>query len=79
MNTVFMGLTLLEEGVPLDLAPIVRDVKIASEDALEVLNDMLLIDKIANGLIIPEFTDVDPVAFIRTTVGPFALQVTYQS
>jgi signal transduction histidine kinase len=74
-----MGLKLLEEGVPLDLAPIVRDVKTASEVALEVLNDMLLLDKITNGLIVPEFTYVDPVAFIRATVDPFTLQVRYQS
>ena len=75
MNTVFMGLNLLEDGAPLELAPIIRDVKVASQDALDVLNDMLLLDKITNGLVVPEFTYVDPVAFIQAALSPFTIQV----
>jgi hypothetical protein len=50
-------------------------VKVASQDALEVLNDMLLLDKIVSGLLVPEFTYVDPVAFIQATLAPFSIQV----
>jgi len=76
MNTVFLGLKLLEESAPLELALIIRDVKIAAQDALEVLNDMLLLDKIVSGLVVPEFTYVDPVAFIQAALAPFSIQVT---
>eukprot|EP01041_Mallomonas_annulata_P042364 gene42364-biopygen32925 len=60
MNTVFVGLKLLENelsGESINFSEsliIVRDVKKAAEVALEVLNDMLLFDKIKGGLWHPE-------------------------
>lgn len=85
MNTVFMGLKLLEGNYIsdnstekdddfTDISAILKDVKSATNVALEVLNDMLLLDKITEGILSPEFVDEEPTQFLLETISPFTLQ-----
>eukprot|EP01041_Mallomonas_annulata_P008295 gene8295-biopygen4004 len=75
MNTVFVGLKLLEielsgESINFsELLVIVRDLKQAAEMALEVLNDMLLFDKIKGGLWHPEMQEAQE-SEVSLSIGP---------
>ena len=81
MNIVFAGLKLLDlqlrnETVDAeDALEAVRDVKVAADVALAVLNDMLLFDKIKAGHLATELSDEEPCAFVEETVSPFQIQV----
>eukprot|EP01041_Mallomonas_annulata_P042128 gene42128-biopygen6088 len=77
MNTVFVGLKLLENelsGESMNFSEslvIVRDVKKAAEVALEVLNDMLLFDKLKGGLWHPEIQEAQE-SEVSLSIGPDA-------
>ena len=82
LNVIFMGLKLIEDELSEhdDLAArrlfsTVRDAKSSAASALDVLNDLLLMDKIHEGLLVPDLTDEDPIALLNDTILPFLIQV----
>ena len=81
LNIVYVGLRLLDKELSegsLDVqetSVIVSDMKTAADVALTVLNDLLLLDKINQGLLVAELTDRAPIRFIEETVAPFHVQV----
>ena len=54
---------------------IIDDVERSCEVALEVLNDMLLFDKIESGLLVLEMVDIDIWPFLKKTGSIFEIQV----
>jgi hypothetical protein len=79
MNTVSMGLKLMEESIGKvdikEMENLIKDARTSSVIALEILNEILLADKMSNQIIIPEFSFEEPIKFILDTVSPFTIQV----
>jgi len=83
MNVIKSGLQVLRREysaseTPLSpevYLPIINDVEDSCEVALEVLNDMLLFDKIESGLLALDVVDIDVWPFIKKTVSLFDIQV----
>ncbi len=81
LNTVFMGLKLMEKEIedgslgPLQALRSVYEVQRAAEAALSVLNNMLMLDKVKQGLLVLELSDNDPYAVVWNTVNEFGIQV----
>lgn len=81
LNTVSMGLKVMEtellEGTldPTKALKYVHEVQTATEVALTVLNDMLMLDKVKDGLLVLELTNEGPYALLRETVDGFNIQV----
>jgi signal transduction histidine kinase len=78
LNTAIMGLQALAE----DLQPVsqenldtVMEVKDSCNIAVEVLNELLLFDKLENGNLLLEKTTVNALSFIKHTIKPFHMQV----
>ena len=78
MNTVFLGLQLLENesknGSPL-IRDTVREVKDSCEIALNILNDLLAFDKLEDGALNLEYKSISVWELIQESVRPFNIQV----
>jgi signal transduction histidine kinase len=80
MNTVKMGLELLTEELPhYDLPPDVigylSDSTASCNIAIEVLNDLLTLDKLENNALQLEMIELEVVPFVNRTIQPFYVQV----
>ena len=81
LNTVFMGLKLIEKELadntldPTKAITMVFEIKVAAEAALAVLNDLLMLNKVKEGLLVLELTDEDPLTLIKDAVEGFNIQV----
>ena len=82
MSTIKMGLRLLQKELRKSKANAahlgtLEDVKTSADIALNILNDMLLYDKIQNGIMKLELSYVRPLTLLRSAIAPFMLQVMY--
>ena len=80
LNTVKMGLELLTEelslySVPPELIASAEDSRKACDTAIEVLNDLLTLDKLETNTLLLEFSELNVMVFIKQTVQPFSVQV----
>ena len=81
LNSVVMGLKLVEEGLEDgsmgrdETLKSVYEVKVAVDVALAVLNDLLMLDKVKQGLLVLELTNQEPFVILRKTVNCFNIQV----
>jgi signal transduction histidine kinase len=80
MNTVKMGLELLTEelsvySVPPELHGCAEDSMKACDTAIEVLNELLTLDKLETNTLLLEFSELNAMAFIKQTLQPFSVQV----
>ena len=81
MNTVFMGLDVMEkelnDGEIGHVASIasVKEIKMAANSALTILNDILILDKVKEGLLVLELTDEDPCALVTRIAEEFMIHV----
>ena len=82
LNTVFLGLNiLLKQFQILNLetdhicCQTIKDVQSSCEIALDVLNDMLLYDKIDTGLLSLELIYASPWMVVKHSVEPYFIQV----
>ena len=79
LNIVFLGLKSLEDDIKAcDTANCIstlHDIKGSCQIALQVLNDMLMYDKIQSGLLVLELENLNPWEFLQNTYSPFLLQV----
>ena len=79
LNAVFMGLQLLPETLAQDpsddLKELCHDLTSACSTAIDMLNDLLLIDKIEDGRVVLDKTVVSFSRFLRRTVRIFSMQV----
>ena len=78
-----MGLQLLREELLLDRASdcrlaTVKSVEDACDIAIDILNDLLLFDKIESGVMKLDISETPARLFVTETVRPFFLQVQYQ-
>mmetsp|Transcript_331 Transcript_331/g.616 ORF Transcript_331/g.616 Transcript_331/m.616 type:complete len:888 (+) Transcript_331:132-2795(+) len=86
MNTVCMGLKLLENGITKcsdenneliqDLVEITHDLQASAESAVTVLNDLLNYDKIESGTLKLEFSNIDLWELVRTSVRALSVHAT---
>ena len=58
-----------------DTKAVLKDTQESCSTAIEILNEMLLYDKIVEGLMTLEKEDLTPQAFIAKTMNPFRSQV----
>ena len=76
-----MGLKLIEDGLGdgsmgrEEALKSVFEVKAAVDVALVVLNDMLMLDKVKQGLLVLELTDQEPFEIVQKTVSCVNIQV----
>ena len=79
LNTVYMGLGLAAKELGTknieSAMSTITDSQISCDIALDVLNDLLLYDKLENGIMRLDITAHDPVACMSKAVAPFQLQV----
>ena len=79
LNIVFLGLKSLEDDIKTcDTASCIstlHDIKGSCQIALQVLNDMLMYDKIQSGLLVLEMENLNPWEFLQNSYSPFLLQV----
>jgi signal transduction histidine kinase len=81
LNTVKMGLELLYRelkdvnGLSPELFQVISDSMQASEDAIGVVSEFLLFDKLCTRSLLLEFTNLDAVEFLKQTIQPFDVQV----
>jgi len=54
---------------------LLRDVKESLQSSIEILNDMLTSDKIQSGFLSLEKENIDLIAYLKTKMHPFTLQV----
>ena len=78
LNTALMGLHYLESHLNRENSPIeneyidvLRDTKRSCDDAVEILNQLLLYDKIDSGLLQLEKTRISPYEFLEDVINPF--------
>jgi len=80
LNTAFLGLKLLSDdlrrdGSSADRLDTVKDVKESCDIAINILNELLVFDKLQTGLLHLESEHVAPWSFIQDTVKTFYIQV----
>ena len=79
LNVVFMGIQLLPqtlaEDPSNDLKELCHDLTTACSTAIDMLNDLLLVDKIEDGQVVLDKTVVSFSRFLRRTVRMFSMQV----
>ena len=79
LNVVFIGIQLLPETLAQDpsndLKELCHDLTTACSTAIDMLNDLLLVDKIEDGQVVLDKTVVRFARFLRETVGMFSVQV----
>ena len=73
-----MGLHYLESHLNTENSPVekeyidvLRDTKRSCDDAVEILNQLLLYDKIDSGLLQLEKTRISPYDFLEDVINPF--------
>ena len=66
---------LLSSGVSADILSTVKSLEHASDVAVDILNDLLLYDKLDSGILKLDLTSVPVKQFLIDTVEPFLLQV----
>eukprot|EP01042_Synura_sphagnicola_P036670 gene36670-biopygen16917 len=79
LNTAFLGLKLLSDdlrrdGSSADRLDTVKDVKESCDIAINILNELLVFDKLQTGLLHLESEHVAPWSFIQDTVKTFYIQ-----
>ena len=81
LNVACLGIKILRGELErlglLSLLETAIDTEKSCKTAVDILNDMLLFDKIVSGLMTLEKRLIDPVDFIAKVLGPFHLQVDY--
>ena len=82
LNTVTMGLELLPEelssySISPEIIGYVNESSIACDNAIEVLNDLLTLDKLENNTLLLEMAELDAVTLIQQTIQPFYVQVCF--
>jgi signal transduction histidine kinase len=80
MNTVKMGLEMLSEelglySLPPELLASAEDSRKSCDTAIEVLNELLTLDKLETNTLLLEFSELNAMTFIKQTVQPFSVQV----
>jgi signal transduction histidine kinase len=81
LNIVFMGLKLMEKELQdgtlthAQAMTHVYDIRAAANAALTILNDMLMLYKVKQGLLVLEITEEDPYMVLKKTVNEFGIQV----
>jgi signal transduction histidine kinase len=81
LNTIFMGLVYLDEKLkagnlsPAELDDAISDLKLSTDQALEVLNQLLMYDKIDSGLQKLDKTIFAVMPLIKATMRQFSIQV----
>ena len=80
LNTVFMGLQVLwndlhSSAASADILRTVKSLEGACEVAVDILNDLLLFDKLDSGILKLDLSCVPVKQFLIETVDPFRLQV----
>jgi len=80
LNVVFVGLKvltrLLENGAHrCDCLQTIQEIVLSSSEAVNILNDILLYDKIENSTLTLETEDLEICELIENTTAPFKLQV----
>jgi signal transduction histidine kinase len=82
LNTVKMGLELLPEelssySISPEIIGYVNESSTACDNAIEVLNDLLTLDKLENNTLLLERAELDAVTLIQQTIQPFYVQVCF--
>jgi len=85
LNTVFLGLKLLKQEIhKIELFDIqhndnitvtLDDIQTSCNISLEILNDLLLYDKIESGILVLDKVDTNIRALVQETVHSFNIQV----
>lgn len=83
LNTAVLGLNVLINQfnkilkIPLNHICMLtaKDIQTSCCVAVEILNDMLLYDKIESGLLALELDSISPWSFIKSIIQPFYIQV----
>ena len=83
LNVACLGIKILRDELErlglLNLLETAIDTEKSCKTAVDILNDMLLFDKIVSGLMTLEKRRFDPLDFIGKVMGPFHLQVLFRS
>ena len=80
LNTVGMGLQVLKEelteiGANDDILRTVANIENCCEIAVDILNDLLVFDKLDSGILKLELERLNVFEFLTETIHPFFLQV----
>ena len=82
LNVACLGMKILHEELKrlglLSLLETAMDTQKACQTAIDILNDMLLYDKIVSGLMTLEKRLFDPLDFTEKVLHPFRLQVQWR-
>ena len=81
LNVACLGMKILRDELErlglLSLLETAIDTEKSCKTAVDILNDMLLFDKIVSGLMTLEKRLMDPLDFITKVMHPFQLQVAF--
>ena len=81
LNTAIMGLDLLSEDSTIngnkDNLKTVTDIKTSCDVAVNVLNELLMFDKLEGGTLLLERVEIDIIEFMQEVVQLFQIQVIY--
>jgi signal transduction histidine kinase len=84
MNTVSLGLQLLGKKLRVpamgdaelaDTLRVVEDIKLSCDNTLDILNELLICDKIENGVLNLDKSTHSPRQFLQEACQPFYIQV----
>ena len=82
LSTVFMGLQIARSeldrtGQQTQLLETVADAQHSCQISIDILNDMLLYDRIVNGYMVLEERNLDPADVVKKTLRPFRVEVSF--
>ena len=80
LNTVFLGLKLLQDDFvrsndDVSRVETVKDIKESCDIAINILNELLMFDKLESGILKLELKKVSPWTFVNDVIKPFFVQV----
>ena len=83
LNTVLLGLSYVQKQLAKvfgknsnhECCTAIKETQVSCEIAVDILNDMLLYDKIEGGLLKLELKSISPWLFFRNSIKPFFIQV----
>ena len=78
LNTAIMGLQVLAEeleGADAETKQSLREVRTSCDIAVNVLNELLMFDKLEGGTLMLEKTKAKALELITKTIAPFQIQV----
>ena len=82
LNTTTLGLNVLKKELLLELKnqhhqcfKTLEDTQKACDIAVTILSDMLLFDKIGDGLLLLDFESISPWQFFKSSIEPFFIEV----